>query len=97
MRGSLRVHPHLEGKGFGAVEPLRGEPKTLLKLTIHPRQFENIRYHLDRLGTNHASLFSDLDGTAAHCEWLHTHFPDEGLTSARPTQRLLPKDAKSTT
>jgi hypothetical protein len=49
----------------------------LQKFTIEPDQFNYMRWDLDRLGFNKATLFPDLDGLCSCLRWLHTLMPDE--------------------
>jgi hypothetical protein len=49
----------------------------LQKFTIEPDKFNYIRWDLDRLGLNKATLFPDLDGLCSGLCWLHTLMLDE--------------------
>jgi hypothetical protein len=49
---------------------------------IDPSLFSSLRYALDHVGVNRATLFPDLDGLCGHITWAHTLESDE-----RPRKR----------
>lgn len=61
--------------------PLERNPRystKLIKLRIPPKEFQEMRYQLDRLNINAASLFPDLDGLCNHITWDNSLLDDEG-------------------
>jgi hypothetical protein len=73
--GWFTVHPRV-GKQYGPVGRLKpGE--WVVKFTILPKHFGEIRAHLDRCGVNAANMFQDLDGLCRHIFWLHSLLEDE--------------------
>jgi len=48
----------------------------LYKIMIPSLEFWKIRYHLDRCGINHASMFPDMVGLCDHLVWLNTNQED---------------------
>ena len=61
--------------------PLERNPRysaKLYKLRIPPKEFQEMRYQLDRLNINAASLFPDLDGLCKHITWDNSLLDDEG-------------------
>ena len=50
----------------------------LIKLRIPPKEFQEMRYQLDRLNINAASLFPDLDGLCEYITWNNSLLDDEG-------------------
>jgi hypothetical protein len=51
----------------------------LTKLLIPSDAFANLRFQLDRLEVNAATLFPDLDGLCANIEWAFSSFADEAV------------------
>jgi hypothetical protein len=62
QRGMFTAHLHPDNAW---------EPSGLRKWTIPHERCLNIKLALNRAGINRASLFPDLDGIAAHVNWLH--------------------------
>jgi hypothetical protein len=52
--------------------------KKLTKIVIPANKFAHFRFHLDRYGVNHASVFPGLDGLCAHIKWKRCFLDDEG-------------------
>lgn len=44
----------------------------LRKIQVHSGYFADIRSHLNKLGTNAASLFPDIEGLVEHLKWNHS-------------------------
>jgi hypothetical protein len=66
-----------EQEKFVALENDPSFAPRLTKLIIPFDAFANIRFQLDRLEVNSASLFPDLDGLCAHIEWAYSSLADE--------------------
>jgi FRG domain len=72
------AHKYLTTKHrFVPLERNAAQRGKLQKVVIAPRQFNELRYQLDRCGIHDASLFPDLDGLAKRVEWSHTLYTDE--------------------
>jgi hypothetical protein len=50
----------------------------LTKLEIPADKFAHLRFHLDRYGVNHTSVFPGLDGLCSHIRWNRCLLSDEG-------------------
>ena len=88
--GWFTVHKYIDGeKRFVPLEKHKVYKHALFKLLVPHQHFGDIRFFLDRLGVNQASLFPDLDGLSNYVEWLNTTSPDEdGIIGApRPVLR----------
>lgn len=62
-------------------EPLENSTELgskLSKVLIPAERFAHLRFHLDRYGVNHASVFPNLDGLCAHIKWKRCYLSDEG-------------------
>lgn len=71
---------HLYQKRQLSFLPLERQAKykrVLSKLVIPSNSFASIRFDLDRVGVNEASIFPDMDGLCRHLAWLHTIAEDE--------------------
>lgn len=66
-----------EKEKFVALEDDPTYIPRLVKLIIPPDKFARIRFDLDRIGVNSATLFPDLDGLCAHIEWEYSKLADE--------------------
>jgi hypothetical protein len=77
----VNLPPLLPNGGFRALEASMMPGSSLTKLQIQPSDFWSLRYDLDRCGVNAASLYSDLDGLAAHLTWRISVLPDEPIES----------------
>lgn len=66
-----------EQEKFVALENDSAYTSRLVKLMIPSDAFANIRFQLDRLDVNSATLFPDLDGLCAHLEWVYSSLADE--------------------
>jgi len=87
--GWFTAHKYLKDRGrFGTLDINPRYRDRLQKLTIAPKAFADMRYHLDRFGVHRGSLFPDLDGVAKHVEWLHTRLEDESESLPRKRSRL---------
>jgi FRG domain-containing protein len=76
--GWFTVHKYMSSnKNFISFQNNAHYKEYLMKITIKPSKFSEIRYHLDRMNINQLSQFPDLDGTAKHVEWLHSLLIDE--------------------
>jgi hypothetical protein len=76
--GWFTVHKYIaKNKGFVPLEKNRLYKNNLRKIKIPAEAFQNLRYHLDRLGVNRMLMFPDLDGIAKHVEWLKSFDEDE--------------------
>ncbi|KAM3115675.1 FRG domain-containing protein [Phormidesmis sp. 146-33] len=69
----------MEQEKFISLEDDPTYKPRLTKLIIPFDEFANIRFQLDRLDVNSASLFPDLDGLCAHIEWAFSSFADEAF------------------
>jgi hypothetical protein len=63
---------------FEPMESSKEFESKLTKVIIPNSRFAHLRFHLDRYGINHASVFPDLDGLCAHIKWKRCYMPDEG-------------------
>ncbi len=66
------------------VEPLEVSPEfgaKLTKVSIPAERFAHLRFHLDRCGINHSSVFPGLDGLCSHIRWRNIYLADEGDTA----------------
>lgn len=63
---------------FARLDHLRDYKDRIERVMIQPKHFADLRFHLDRLGVNSASLFPDVDGLARHLNWQHSLAADEG-------------------
>lgn len=78
--GIFTVHRMLKSEGFVALESNARFSERLVKFTIPPPGFSDIRKHLHGCGVNNFSLFPDLDGLCRHLEWRYTKLaPDSDL------------------
>ena len=71
---------HCPKAGTREFVPFEEEPafvSSLTKLVIPAESFCDMRYQLDRCGTNEATLFPDLDGLCRHIQWYHSLLKDE--------------------
>lgn len=64
-------------RAFARLDHLRDYKDRIERVTIRPKHFADLRFHLDRLGVNNATLFPDVDGLAKHLNWQHTLATDE--------------------
>lgn len=74
--GWFTIHPFDKSKDafVMAHESAKGE---FIKLIIPHDLFASLRYRLDQMGVNKASLFPDIDGLCGHVEWLYSRYSDE--------------------
>lgn len=78
QQGWFTVHAYDNKKSkFTALDKDNLYSGKLVKLTIPAAKFEELRFHLDRLGTNAYSIFPDLDGLCKDAEWQFTTGEDE--------------------
>jgi len=78
QRACFAVHGYdRRSRRFIPLETHQRYKKRLTKLIINRRTFHKIRFHLDRCGIHHASLFPDIGGLCQHVEWLHSLLSDE--------------------
>jgi hypothetical protein len=63
---------------FEPLEKSREFGGKLTKIWIPGDRFAHFRFHLDRCGVNHASVFPGLDGLCAHIRWQRCYLRDEG-------------------
>jgi len=76
--GWFTIHKYnSERKGFVKFETNLSYKNKLKKLIIPAKSFSDIRYQLDRCGTNSSSLFPDLDGLCSHIQWMYSLLDDE--------------------
>lgn len=77
QNGVFSVHPYsAETKRYANMINSHLSAR-LLQVRIPAIAFADIRFDLDRLGVNSATLFPDLDGLCRHIEWLYTFTKDE--------------------
>jgi hypothetical protein len=77
--GWFSVHHWVQRRtAFARLDHLRDCKDRIERITIRPKYFADLRFHLDRLGINNATLFPDVDGLARHLNWRHTLASDEG-------------------
>lgn len=74
--GWFTVHKFVDGR-FVALNKNKSYSNKLTKLVIPPDRFSDLRYNLDRVGVNKASMFPDLDGICGYIEWFTTRASDE--------------------
>lgn len=78
QNGSFTVHRFIDSrKSFVPLEKNKYYQNCLTKVIIPAKSFTNLRYHLDRFGINHSSMFPDIDGVCKHVEWLNSRLADE--------------------
>ncbi|PSB43053.1 hypothetical protein C7B80_25515 [Cyanosarcina cf. burmensis CCALA 770] len=78
--GWFTVHYfNLEQEKFIALENDSSYASRLVKIIIPSNAFAHIRFQLDRLEVNSATLFPDLDGLCANIEWAFSSLADEEL------------------
>jgi FRG domain len=70
-------HFDREQEKFVALENDPSYTSRLTKLIVPFDAFAKIRFQLDRLDVNSATLFPDLDGLCAHLEWVYSSLADE--------------------
>ena len=76
--GWFTTHKHLQSsERFTRLESISTYARRMTKLRIPAAQFGEIRYQLDRLGINNATLFPGLDGLCRHIAWSRSKLPDE--------------------
>lgn len=63
--------------GFSIFNQNPKYKERLLKFSIAPKHFSNIRHDLDRCGINHATIYADLDGVCSHIGWVNSPLSDE--------------------
>ena len=63
----------------------------LTKILIPADAFSYLRFQLDRLEVNSATLFPDLDGLCAHIEWIYSSLNDEETESVLKKSFPIPK------
>jgi hypothetical protein len=81
--GWFSIHSPIPKTGrFTAMENDREFRGRIRKFQIQPSLFSALRYALDHVGVNRATLFPDLDGLCGHITWSHTLASDE-----RPRKR----------
>lgn len=83
-------HFNFEQEKFVALEEAPVYIPRLTKLIIPPEKFASIRFALDRLGINSATLFPDLEGLCAHIEWSYSNLADENTPINRKSFVLPP-------
>ncbi|MGF1479698.1 MAG: FRG domain-containing protein [Cyanophyceae cyanobacterium] len=64
---------------FIALEEDATYKPLLTKLMIPSEKFARIRFELDRVGVNAATIFPDLDGLCANIEWSYSTLADEDV------------------
>jgi len=72
---------HKAWSKHSSFEPLEESSEfggKLTKVSIPAHRFAHLRFHLDRCGVNHASVFPGLDGLCAHIRWQRCYLADEG-------------------
>lgn len=69
----------------------------LTKLIIPSHAFANIRFQLDHLEVNSATLFPDLDGLCAHIEWAYSSFADEQVQDIPNKSYPIPNSSAGST
>ena len=76
--GWFTIHKFMPRESkFIPLERNKKFSKKLIKLRIAPKEFFEMRFQLDRLGINSASLFTDLDGLCSHIQWDNSFLEDE--------------------
>ncbi len=75
--GYLTVHPFDSARQRFVMAHEGRNPAHFIKLLLPHVSFPDIRYRLDQLGVNRATLFPDLDGLCGHIAWLHSRLGDE--------------------
>jgi len=88
QRGVFTVHPLSSDGDFLAFS----DTDVLEKVVIPAKQFCQLRYELDRFGTNEYSVFPDLSGLGNHLVYLHTLLSDEEEAHERrmANEKLFP-------
>lgn len=76
QQGWFTVHKmyYPKKKKKGSFIPLSMQAKyknALIKMTIHPKLFKELRKNLDQFGINRSTMFPDLEGLAKHLQWLN--------------------------
>jgi hypothetical protein len=74
--GWFTVHKFVDDR-FVALNSNKLYKNKLTKLVIPTESFSDLRYNLDRVGVNKASMFPDLDGLCGYIEWFTTTLSDE--------------------
>jgi hypothetical protein len=78
QNGWFSVHaPKRRSEKFKAMQDDRQFRSRLHTYRIPPELFSPLRYALDHVGVNRASLFPDLDGLCGYITWANTKEPDE--------------------
>ena len=72
QRGVFTVHKMLAKERIIQFEKHSRFKDRLIKFTILPQAFSDIRTHLDGCGVNQATLFPDLVGLCSHLAWRYT-------------------------
>lgn len=73
QQGCFTVHP----PPFFDMRKLRRKDEELVKVTIKEKYRIQIKNELDRLGTNYASLFPELDGLCKYLKWSFSFSEEE--------------------
>jgi hypothetical protein len=92
QQGWFTIHPFdAQQEKFVALEALEAFTPRLTKLIVPSTQFARIRFELDRIGVNSASLFPDLAGLCTQIEWSYSNLADENIQTVDKSFVLPPK------
>jgi hypothetical protein len=67
-----------EDHNFEPLESSSEFENKITKVVIPAERFAHLRFHLDRYGVNHESVYPGLDGLCAHIKWKWCFLEDEG-------------------
>jgi len=79
QRGWFSVHRYAAATDrFSTLERIPRYRNRLHRIDIPSGAFSDLRWELDRVGINQATMFPGLDGLSGQLNWLHTQLADEG-------------------
>jgi hypothetical protein len=81
---------------FSTLEKVKTYKSRIAKVAIPAHAFSRIRFDLDRLGVNDATLFPDLDGLSRHLNWSASLLSDEAAPDPGDDRKLITPTGRQT-
>ena len=75
--GAFTVHKFNKNEKVIGLETHRGYSRKLIKISIAPDNFAQIRHRLNMLGVNYSTIYPDIDGLCSHLQWRYSFYADE--------------------
>jgi FRG domain len=78
QKGWFSVHRYAEDTDrFSTLERIPRYKNRLHRINVPTKAFRGLRWELDRVGINQASMFPGLDGLSGQLNWLYSRLTDE--------------------